>query len=225
MITYNLLKNEKSVQTTIYFRSTYSLDWLSIATRWCMVFQKIGLIWCWVLVCLSIGHAQVSPPSVTGSNVGQNPHNKIKPWRFGGNLSVLLGDPLLIDASPGITYNLHRKIRLGLGANYRYSLFKKTDSVTQVYGGRVFGQYQPLEWFFISGELEGLNVPGSNTTSRQTEIAPNRIWQFSPLLGAGIRLRLLRLIEVNIALMRDFNYRKGISPYPSPWRFRFGFSL
>ncbi|OJJ14302.1 hypothetical protein BKI52_43255 [marine bacterium AO1-C] len=175
------------------------------------------------LVSLVAGYAQVPPPTVTGGNSGQNPHNRVKPWRFGGNVSVLLGDPLLIDASPSVTYNPQRKIRLGLGVNYRYSLFKKTDSITQVYGGRVFGQYQPLNWFFVSGELEGLNVP--NTITGQTEIAQNRIWQFSPLLGAGIRLRLLRLLEVNIALMRDFNYRKGISPYPSPWRFRFGFSL
>lgn len=190
-----------------------------------MIYQTIKFTLGWILISLSFGYTQVSPPLVTGGKTTQNPHNKINRWRLGGNLSVLLGDPLLIGASPNISYQFHRKIRLGLGANYRYSFFKSTDSATQIYGGQAFGQYQPLEWFFIQGELEGANVANPHLKSGQSDATSHRIWQFSPLLGAGIRLRLLRLLEVNLSLMRDFNYQPKISPYPGPWRFRLGFSL
>ncbi|OJJ23400.1 hypothetical protein BKI52_03305 [marine bacterium AO1-C] len=191
------------------------------------MYQRISITLWLVLVGLSIGYAQVPPaPTVTGGNKGQNPHNKIKRWRFGGNFSLLLGDPLLIDASPNISYNLNHKVRIGLGANYRYSFFKRNDSITQVYGGHAFGQFQPLEWLFFMGEFESLNVANAATIpTHNSESVAQRVWQFSPLLGAGIRLRLLRLLEVNVSLMRDFNYRPNISPYPSPWRFRLGFSL
>ena len=190
-----------------------------------MIYRVITLIWSGVLIGFSVIHAQVPPPSVAGGSVGQNPHNKIKPWRFGGNLSALLGNPQVIDASPQVTYQLHRKIRLGLGANYRYSLFKSTDSVAQVYGGHVLAQYQPLGWFFVSGELEALNITNSPRNRGPGDTRPDRVWQFSPLLGVNIRLRLLHLVEVNVGLMRDFNYQSNLSPYPSAWRFRFGFSL
>lgn len=180
-----------------------------------------GALGMWLFITIA-AHAQVPPsPTVTGGNPGQNPHNKAKRWQWGGNFSVLLNDPLLVDASPTLAYNLSRKFRVGVGANYRYSFFKTNDSSTQVYGGNAFMQFQPIPWFFMSGEYEVLNVANPEAG----ENTPARIWQQSPLLGAGIRFRLLRLLHINVSLMRDFNYQKGISPYPSPWRFRMGFSL
>lgn len=170
--------------------------------------------------------AQVpSTPKVSGGKPNTNPHNKIKRWQWGGNVALLLGNPVLADVSPTLAYNLSRQFRIGAGVNYRYSFFKKNDSTTQVYGANAFVQFQPVPWFFVSGEYEGLNVPNPALAANGQENVPSRIWQQSPLLGGGIRFRLLRLLYVNVVLLRDFNYQKGISPYPSPWRFRMGFSL
>ncbi|EAY23830.1 hypothetical protein M23134_07083 [Microscilla marina ATCC 23134] len=68
-------------------------------------------------------------------------------------------------------------------------------------------------------------MPNPALLTANSEGTPTRVWQQSPLLGAGIRLRVLRLLQINVSLLRDFNYRPGTSPYPSPWRFRLGFSL
>lgn len=187
--------------------------------------RLIGLLSLLLLLTWVVQAQVPPPPNVSSGKPNSNPHNKLKRWQWGGNLGVLLGNPLLLDASPTVAYNLSHKFRVGVGANYRYSLFKKTDSVTQVYGGNAFVQFQPIDWFFISGEYEGLNVPNPEQAKSIDANPPSRIWQQSPLLGAGIRFRLLRLLQVNVSLLRDFNYQKGVSPYPGPWRFRMGFSL
>ena len=177
-----------------------------------------------LLLSMSLSGQVPPPPTVSSGGGTQNPHNKIKRWQFGGNLSLFLGDPLLLDVSPTVAYNISQKFRTGVGANYRYSVFKTKDSTTQVLGANTFIHFQPLPWFFVIGEYEGVNVPNPAWASGP-ESAPKRIWQLSPLLGAGLRVRLLRLLQLNISLLRDFNYQPGISPYPNPWRFRMGFSL
>ena len=178
----------------------------------------------WLSANLGLAQVMPPPPSVSSGGPNHNPNNKSKRWQFGGNFALLFGDPIVVDASPTVAYNLSRKFRVGVGANYRYNRFRKTDSATTNYGGNGFVQFQPVEWFFVSGEYEALSVPKPEAASG-LEDTPARIWQKSPLLGAGLRFRLLRLLRINVSLLRDFNYQPGLSPYPSPWRFRMGFSL
>ncbi|OJJ16055.1 hypothetical protein BKI52_35385 [marine bacterium AO1-C] len=185
------------------------------------IWGVLALLW----LSVSLGLAQVPPPpTVTTGGPNQNPHNKIKRWQFGGNFALLFGDPIVVDASPTVAYNLSRKFRMGVGANYRYHRFRQNDSITMNYGGNGFVQFQPIDWFFVSGEYEALNVPNPEATSGKEGISP-RVWQASPLLGAGLRFRLLRLLRINVSLLRDFNYQPGVSTFPSPWRFRMGFSF
>ena len=186
--------------------------------------RRIGGIVALLWLSVSLGLAQVPPPppTVAAGGPNQNPHNKTKRWQFGGNFALLFGDPIMVDASPTVAYNLSRKFRLGVGANYRYNRFRQNDSITSHYGGNGFVQFQPLDWFFVSGEYEALNVPNPEANQEGT---PARVWQASPLLGAGLRFRLLRLLRINVSLLRDFNYQPGVTPFPSPWRFRMGFSF
>lgn len=81
----------------------------------------------------------------------------------GGNIGLQFGNVTYIDVSPRVGYKLTEKAAAGIGATYIYINDKRYKSIgyeysTDIYGGRVFAQYQLLENILAYSEFEVLNA-------------------------------------------------------------------
>ncbi len=79
----------------------------------------------------------------------------------GGNIGLQFGTVTYIDISPKIGYKLTDKAAAGIGATYIYvsdKRYKGYEYTTDIYGGRVFAQYQVFENVMAYSEFEVLNA-------------------------------------------------------------------
>ena len=80
---------------------------------------------------------------------------------FGGNLGLSFGSLTYINVSPTVGVRLTEKV--GVGAGPVYSYFEdRTDRRnvyrTEIFGGRLFSQYQAMENVVVYGEYELINM-------------------------------------------------------------------
>ena len=79
----------------------------------------------------------------------------------GGNIGLQFGSVTLIDVSPKLGYKLTEKLAAGIGATYIYINDKRIKGYeyhTNIYGGRLFGQYQAFENVLAYSEFEILSL-------------------------------------------------------------------
>ncbi len=83
----------------------------------------------------------------------------------GGNLGLQFGSVTYVDVSPKVGYKITDRAAAGIGATYIYISDKRVKGYeynTDIYGGRVFSQYQVLENVMAYSEFEVLNAEVQN---------------------------------------------------------------
>jgi hypothetical protein len=161
-------------------------------------------------------------PQIPDKAEKQAQANLGKKLSVGGNFSIIF-NPLLIDISPNINYQASRHLVLGagLGAIYtRRSLLKDTLQTQLIWTGRTFARITVARYFNLQAEYE-LMQTHTRKKHNDYEISQQKLLH-NPLFGGGLRIPVTKYAAVNITMMYNFNYQKGISPYPSPWVFRLG---
>lgn len=94
--------------------------------------------------------------------IPQRPKVPFKDRLFtGGNIGLQFGTITYIDVSPKLGYKITEQFAAGIGATYIYLKDKSYPNFsyqTDIYGGRVFSQYQLLENVLAYSEFEVLNA-------------------------------------------------------------------
>lgn len=138
---------------------------------------------------------------------------------LGGNLGLQFGNLTFVDLSPLVGYKITEKLHAGIGATYIYYKYKDAylKYETNIYGGRVFGRYYPLENLFAHAEYEVLNMEVPETVNfpgtTSTQYVRDNI--NSLLVGGGYALPIGGSSSVIMMLL--FNViEEEYSPYQNP---------
>lgn len=162
---------------------------------------------------------------------------------FGGNFGLLIGNVTHIDISPKVGYKLSDRSVVGIGAIYQYykdnreyyylNQAYQMDYETNIYGGRVYGQYiliketgkfLPIDLgsILVHAEYEFINVDFVNIYGINI-IEKERQWIYSPLFGFGINQKIGKRSSVSLLLLWNLN-EQAYSPYSNPV-FRIGINF
>jgi hypothetical protein len=141
---------------------------------------------------------------------------------FGGGIGLQLGNPIYIELSPKIGYHLTEKTLVGGGITYIYYA-ENTPQYgklqTSIYGGSIFGSYEPIDNLFGWVEYELLNNQYYNINGDLT-----RKWIASPFIGIGYRQEIGEKSFVQLMLLYNLNYNnEDYSPYNGPFVPRISF--
>ncbi|MBL1233520.1 MAG: hypothetical protein P1U44_01810 [Vicingaceae bacterium] len=98
------------------------------------------------LFSLTFTYAQDEDTYVYGDNPTNNQNNQNRGFSWdkvtlGGNIGATFGDVTYFEIAPVAGYYFTPNIIGGIGANYIYYNDKFINFSTNIYGGRVFGQY------------------------------------------------------------------------------------
>lgn len=113
-----------------------------------------------LMLCLSFNpaHAQQPQEDLPSST----PKKPFMDRLFtGGNIGLQFGSVTYIDVSPKVGYKFTEKLAAGIGATYIYindRRYKGYEYTSDIYGGRLFGQYQVIENVMAYTEFEVLNA-------------------------------------------------------------------
>lgn len=148
---------------------------------------------------------------------------------FGGNFGFagFGNDVLTADVSPLVGYRASEKVTVGLAGSYTYYRVRfrvngqNLVSESNFYGARAFAQYFFIPEIFAMVDLEGLN--GRFFDNSQDVF--RRDWQFSPLVGAGLRQSFSNRGGFFFALLYNLNYNPDTSFRNTPWVSRVGFNF
>jgi hypothetical protein len=133
---------------------------------------------------------------------------------IGGGLGLQLGTQTYIEVSPKFGYRLTERALAGVGLSYIYyseNLGMQGKLKTSIYGGSIFGSYEPIENLFGWVEYEMLNFEYFNQLNEKT-----RKWIDSPFIGIGYRQPISDNGFIQLTFLYNLNYR-SLSPYSSPW--------
>jgi len=111
----------------------------------------------------------------TGSSMGSFGKRLV----YGGNLGLSFGTVTVVNLSPSVGYKVTEKLVVGPGITYIYYNDSRFDFTSQVYGGRLWGQYLFTRNLFAYGEYDVLNGEFDPLDGGR------RVTVASPLLGAG----------------------------------------
>jgi hypothetical protein len=144
---------------------------------------------------------------------------------FGGGAGASFGNYLsYIEVSPLVGYRITPKWQAGIGGTYirawgRGLYYGKTN----VYGGRVYTQYDILEKVFLHGEYEVLNLDYYDINTNEIQ----RTTIGNPFVGGGYRSMIGARSSFNIMILYNLNWvqNKDRSPYPMPFVIRMNLSL
>jgi len=140
----------------------------------------------------------------------------------GGNLGLQFGTITFVDISPLVGYWFTDQLAGGIGATYmyykddRYSPSYKTD----VYGGRVFGRYYPIDFLFGHAEYEILSYKAIAYNFPYTS---ERINSTNILVGGGYEQQLGEYSTFSIMVLWNLNDKPN-SIYTNPI-IRAGFNI
>jgi hypothetical protein len=134
---------------------------------------------------------------------------------FGGGLGLQVGSQTYIELSPKLGYRLSEKALIGGGINYIY--YSDYIEKQSIYGGSLFGSYEPIENIFGWAEYELLNFGYYNVNNDF-----NRKWVNSPFIGIGYRQPMGERGFIQLIFLYNLNYSSD-SPYTSPWVPRISF--
>jgi hypothetical protein len=138
----------------------------------------------------------------------------------GGNIGAQFGNVTVVNLSPIVGYRFTPKISAGFGITYQYYSIKTYNYETHMYGGRIFGRYQPLSFLFLHAEAEAMNwnCPRNEPTGFTTE----RLWSPGLLAGGGLTQSIGDGGSA-IYIMGLYNFLyNDCSPYGSPIVLRIG---
>lgn len=125
----------------------------------------------------------------------------------GGNLGLQFGNPTMIEIAPLVGFKITKKASAGIGATYLYykysDLFYTATYISNIYGGRVFGEYVIWRGIFAHAEYEVLNGEW---------IYGSRYNIISTLVGGGYRQLLFGNTSINFTILWNIN-----SSYDSPY--------
>ena len=133
---------------------------------------------------------------------------------IGGGLGLQLGTQTYIEVSPKIGYHLTDQALIGAGFNYIYyseDMGANGKFKTSVYGGSIFGSYEPIENIFGWAEYELLNFEFYNINNEL-----GRKWVSSPFIGVGYRQPIGNRGFIQFVFLYNLNYNSD-SPYSGPW--------
>ena len=139
----------------------------------------------------------------------------------GGNVGAQFGNVTMVNVSPIVGYRITRKISAGVGVTYQYYSIKTYNYETHIYGGRIFGRYQPLSFLFLHAEAEALNwnCPRLDT---KNDLITDRLWSPGLLAGGGFT-QPIGGGGSSIYIMGLYNFLyNSCSPYGSPFVLRIG---
>lgn len=118
---------------------------------------------------------------------------------FGGNIGLQFGTFTVIQLSPLVGYNFTKSFSAGGILNYSYiNSFRTSYSI---YGISPFARLMILENFFLMGELSVINMPDFKLSN----VAFDRDWVVSPLLGAGYLLSFGKRGGMMLSVLYNFN--------------------
>lgn len=142
---------------------------------------------------------------------------------YGGNFSLQFGSLTYIDVSPLAGVMITDRFSAGLGGTYQYLNFRRANSSSSVYGGRIFGRYNITQNFFAHTEVESLNtaylVPGATPDLDRL----TRDWVTGMFVGGGYFTPFGSRGGANITLLYNLTYDNRRSPYNEPYVIRVGF--
>lgn len=162
---------------------------------------KILLSLALVLGVISISQAQIQPK--------KNPFwEKV---RFGGNLGLdFSNNTTSIIIGPSAVYQVNKQFSTGIGLNFGYANFKRSDTKQTNYGARLIALYNPTRELQLSAEFEQ-NFVNTSTEIQGTTFKDS--FNFPALyLGAGYRLG-----NVAVGIRYDVLYNDDKRLYASPW--------
>ena len=144
-------------------------------------------------------------------------------WQLGGGFTILPNNPFALEISPTLSYQFRPNFTLGAEVAYLYNRSDR-DSLgveqNHIFTGSLMSRYQIGSFLSLDGEIEGMS-----TTFREEEGQQSRAWLWNPLLGASLILPLSKRFAFQAQVLYNLNYDSEKSPYPTPWRFRFGISF
>jgi hypothetical protein len=142
---------------------------------------------------------------------------------YGGNFSLQFGSLTYIDVSPLAGAMITDRFSAGLGGTYQYLNFRRANSSSSVYGGRIFGRYNITQNFFAHTEVESLKtadlVPGATPDLDRL----TRDWVTGMFVGGGYFTPFGSRGGANITLLYNLTYDNRRSPYNEPYVIRVGF--
>jgi len=137
----------------------------------------------------------------------------------GGDVRVDIGNvETVIELSPIVGYRFTEKLRAGVGLTYIYYENKNFNFSSNVYGGRLFGQYNIWENLFAHTELELLNLGRYDLAGNS-----DRIFVPGVLVGGGYQQSLGGNSGASVMILYNIT-QSPYTPYPNPV-IRIGFNI
>ncbi|MEQ9423115.1 MAG: hypothetical protein RJQ09_01760 [Cyclobacteriaceae bacterium] len=137
----------------------------------------------------------------------------------GGGLALSVGNNVtVIGASPVLGYMITDKWAAGVGITYLYRKFGNFKS--NIYGGKVFTQYNVAGPVFLYSEYEVLSYDFTLTdgvNNRESVPAFN--------VGGGIIQPISKNASFQFMFLYDLVYDNLRSPNPEPWSVRGGIAI
>ena len=132
---------------------------------------------------------------------------------FGVQVVPQLGNPLLLEISPFIALRLGKKTLGALGLTYAFqqaSVNGVSNSASH-FGARTFIQYYPTKYLFAHGEIEGMSLEVTTSTTDPTTglttSTSNRETAMNINVGGGIRFPISSKFALQALLLYDMNRR------------------
>lgn len=140
---------------------------------------------------------------------------------FGGSAGLSFGDVTYVNIAPTVGVRLTERLTTGLGAEYMYLNYRDFDYKYSIFGGRIFGQFYPLDFLITHAEFEVLNTP----SFQAAPTVDSRVWVPALPVGGGIKQNFSGRGFFQLLLLYDL-INDPNSPYrtatgePNPIRIR-----
>ncbi|TRX51641.1 hypothetical protein FNH22_24070 [Fulvivirga sp. M361] len=154
---------------------------------------------------------------------------------FGGNFNLNTFDPFSLDISPQLGYKINRRFVIGLGGTYRKTFADSISSSPPIpaesHGYNMFSYYDIPgiigKGFFVSGEFERMTREQILQQNNNPNESPGKEvrWISVLMLGAGKRISIGRMVDMNLLMMYNFLHDPDNPIYPRPWVLKVGFQL
>lgn len=134
------------------------MDFIPLSMSKCMLkLLAVSLLLLWTPVLM----AQNTPQDATGTEAIPARTPMQDRLFFGGNLGLSFGSLTYINVSPTVGVRLTEKVGVGAGPVYSYfedRSDRRNVYRTEIFGGRLFSQYQVMENVMVYGEYELVNM-------------------------------------------------------------------
>lgn len=134
---------------------------------------------------------------------------KQKRLKFGVGFGLNFVGGTNISLSPNVSYNVSKKVAIGVGVQGSYSAIKDLQNTTTI-GGNIISQYTPVKKITTLIEFVELNV-ATETETPEGKIKEN-YWDAALFLGAGYNITE----KISVGAKYNVLYNEDESVYTSP---------